>query len=587
MVPVALPLVLSLVDAFLALSAVLIGLGVSSAHHERTESSRVALAAQRGALDLVTRAAPWGALFLVVILAVGSIASALGGRPARDLLWVGIVAASFAAGGAWLAGWQVARFSAGSSGAAPVEIIAAKLARLTCSSLLLGAAAGSGLSALCFATLPSRSLEAALTGAVAGVGLLIVLARPSVLSWAAAGHVQRRAALHPGSLAALVGSTYTSTWLLHASLFAVSAIGQIALFALARDATEGVGTYALLLPRIGLFALVCAGLGSRISTRDALSALWLRELLIALVVLAGGAWMSRGVLAATQTRTWAPALVCYLCVTFGVGVWVLGTRVRESSFVSPLSLLPVLLLALIVGAEAVAGGTTTILLLVVASALALLPLAAVFRVTSSALLSARTCDLLATSAGDALGREENERPIPSSNQQELFLPMASLVALGFATTCLDRTGAPTDPLVFGMGALCSAFLLRGLSRSQEGLARAGGRRLAELSGKQEDEGGLLLGEGLAVLERVGGQGQLTFAIVLLTPPLLLSAYAATGSPSAMTLAAGSALGALFWPVMAEFPGGSERTHAAHAALVWPLALYHLAWSALVLTLGRT
>jgi len=583
MVPVALPLVLSLIDACLVLCALALGTLALGSPRPRPEAARVVAAAERGAIDLLATSAPWAGGFLFLVLAALGLGSFLAGRPATEPLTAALLGAILAALGAWTAGWQVARATSRLSLVPFSESAAREMGRLTTATLLLAGSSGSGLVACCFLACPDLPVQSALAGALSGVLTLTMLTRPAVLSWAAAGEVERGQPLHPGSLAALVGTTYTGTWLLHAGLFALSALGQVGLFALGRDEQGGLGTYALLLPRVGLFALVCAGLGMRASARDDKATFWLRGLVVGLVVLGGGAWISRGVLTDDAARTWVPTLVTYLCVTFGALATALG-RKRDATFAGPLALLPVLLLAVVFQPLALVGGASSgVLLLVVAGSLSLLPFAAAFRLGTSALASASTCDLLATGSGEPAWADADADRAPTLGQQDLVLPLASLVALCAGLAFLIPRGADANPLVLGLGALLAALLLYALGRRQDRWGTEGGARLAELADQRRADGALLLGEGLAVLKRVGTEGQLPFALVLVGPPLVLTVYAWTGLGEAFDLAAGSLVGALLWATLAGFPSGAVRPHAAHRAFVWPLALCQLLWSALVLT----
>lgn len=576
----ALPLVLSLTDLLLALAAVVIGWGPFARPRQRPEAARVVAAAQRGALDLMGLAAPFGGVFLVVL--VGGSASAQG--PVRELVLASLAGAVGALGGAWLCGFQVAQAAARLSSSASPEAASIELGRLSTATLLLGSAVGSGLVSFAFAAFDEAPARAALMGATAAVGLLTILARPGVLSWTAATRSRRATDLHPGSLAEFAGATFAGSWLLHVTLFSISALGQVALFVLARGVDHGLGTFALLLPRVGLFALVCGGLGTRTSARDGAQAGWLRQLAIALVVLAFGAWALRGVLVGDAARSWAPGLVSYLCGVFGFAAWLLGTKTqREPTFAAPLALVPVLLLTLVVDPSEL-GGESALLLLTAGTGVALVPLAAAFRVGATVLSAATTCNLLAHGVTEPSPVDPSSRLAPSPGQQGMFLPWAVVVLL-CAASVLRRAdgGAHFDLLMAGLTALASAFLLQALSRRQDALGDEGRALLTELSEQRPQDGSVLLGEGLAVLQRVGGREQLTFALTLLLPPLVILLLSWTGSPRALELCTGALAGALLWAALADRSSQKTSSRAAASAFVWPLALYHLCWAALLST----
>lgn len=576
----ALPLVLSLTDLLLALVALVMGLDAWTGRRQRPEAARVVAAAHRSALDLLAPAAPFGAAFLVVFAAGGAVFQG----PARDLVLAAVLGALVAVAGAWVSGWQAAQTAARLSWGSAPEITTTALARSSAVSLLLGAAAGSGLTALCFTVFTAAPARAALMGASAAVGLLAVLARPGVLSWAAAARFRRTGDLHPGSLVELAGTTFAGSWLLHVTLFALSALAEVALFTLATQSAHGLGPYALLLPRLGLFALLCGGLGARQSARDGAQAGYVRQLAVALVVLAGGAWATRGVLEGEAARTWAPSLVCYLCAAFGFGAWLLGNRPqRTPTFTAALLLAPVLVLTLVVDPSAL-GGHRALALLVLGTSMALLPLAAVFRLGAAVLTATTTCERLAMGQSEAAWIDANPRPAPSLGQQATFLPLALAIALtGISVLGQPLGDDPANLLVAGSCALCAALLLRGLARREQTLGDEGGARLAALSEQRSEEDGLLLGEGLAVLKGVGAQRQLSFVLLLLAPPLAVMLLAWTESLRAPVLAVGVLAGALFWAALADEPAAEDRPRSAHGAFVWPLALYYLCWAALLST----
>lgn len=576
----ALPLVLSLTDLLLALAALVVGVSAWTGQRQRPEATRVMAAAERSALDLLAQAAPFGAAFLLLF---GCSGAALQG-PLRDLLLAAALGAAVAAAGAWVSGWQAAQTAARLSWGGGPDVTTIERGRLAIVSLLLGAAAGSGLTALCFAVFEAAPARAALMGATSAVGLLTILARPGVLSWAAAARFRRSGDLHPGSLAELAGTTFAGSWLLHVSLFALSALAEVALFVLSTDAAHGLGAYALLLPRLGLFAVLCAGLGARQSVRDGAQAGHVRQLAIALAVLAGGAWALRGVLQGDTARTWAPGLVCYLCAAFGFGAWLLGSKPRRPpTFTGALLLAPVLLLTLVVDPSAL-GGHRALLLLVIGTSVALLPLAAVYRIDASVLAATATCERLATGQNEPAFGDASARPAPSAGQQATFLPLALAVALSGGSVLAQSLGDDAaNLLVAGSSALCALLLLHGLSRREQALGAEGGALLAALSEQRSEDGGLLLGEGLDLLKRVGGQRLLSFVAALLGPPLAVMVLAWFGSPRAPVLSAGALAGALFWAAIADEPATEDRPRAAHGAFVWPLALYYLCWAALLST----
>lgn len=576
----ALPLVLSLTDLFLALVALAIGLSAWVGKRQRPEATRVIAAAERSALDLLAESAPFGIAFLVLFAGSGAFLQG----PLRDLLLTAVLGATVAAGGAWVSGWQAAQTAARLSWSNAPEATTAELGRLGIVSLLLGSAAGSGLTALCFAVFEAAPARAALMGAASAVGLLIVLARPGVLSWAAAARFRRADDLHPGSLVELAGSTFAGSWLLYVTLFALSALAEVALFVLSTEAAHGLGTYALLLPRLGLFAIVCGGMGARRSARDSAQAGPVRQLAIALAVLAGGAWALRGVLEGDTARTWAPGLVCYLCASFGFGAWLLGDKPRRApTFTAALLLTPVLLLTLVVDPSAL-GGHRALALLIIGTSIALLPLAAVYRTQAAVLAATATCERLATGQSEVGWNVANATPAPSPGQQSTFLPLALAAALSGGSVLTQSLGDDAaNLLVAGSSALCAALLLHGLSRREQALGAEGGALLAALSDQRSEDGGLLLGEGLALLKSVGAKRLLSFVLLLIGPPLLVMVLAWFGSTRAPVLSAGALTGALFWAALADEPASEDRPRAAHSAFVWPLALYFLCWAALLST----
>jgi len=577
---VALPFLLSLIDAVLVLCAALLGLGALGSAKDRPEPARVVAAAERGALDLLVQASPFGALFLVLFLGLG----ALSGAPFWPLIFAGLLGAGVASLGAWLSSWQVARTTARLSRGQQAETLAREVGRLNTVTLLLAAAAGGGLTAFCFGWFPEAPAQTSLASAASAIGLHAVLARPGVLAWAGATHGGAAEDLHPGSLTELVGATFAGTWLLHTSVLALSALGELALLTLAKGAPLGLGTYALFLPPVGLLAFACGGLGTRTGARDVAQALWMRELLITLGVLLGGAWAVRGTLSGDAARAWAPSLVSYLCACFGFGAWVLGSRgKREATFTAPLALLPVLLLAVIVDPTEL-GGENAVLLLVTGAAVALLPLAAAYRIGASVLSAAATCELLAGGAEESTWASASDRPTPSPGQQALFFPLSCLVSLCVLASLLWpwQEAARPSPLLLGLGALTSTLSLSALARRQAALGTAGGAELMQLSSSRPKDGSLLLGEGLALLKRAAGEQQLAFSLVLLAPPLLLAGLSRLGFAEAADVAAGFAAGALFSAALGEWRPPARGPQAALTTFVWPLSLYQLSWSTLLL-----